>query len=278
MYALAATAPQHVRPVAHCTTTWPAAFKESVDFVSLHYDCSADPDDFQSMVADRALLEATFGTVWLKEHVIPVAGTFGTNVMYQQRGCERVLSSAWGDATGFLRAADLSVARSPTELKALRAGAAEITVVRWLATLQRGGTIYIKEGGPSDFSKQAVELLERHTAGAGRCVYVVQHAKWNEDMSSAGVLEYMKLHTNYLGSLRNNNGPVRDGNIPFQRLRSKVPSGFIAAARASWLGCAWVVALEEFEKLDSWCDWQNGAQHFRAGECIDFRFHCPHQI
>lgn len=72
----------------HCNGSWPAAFDSARDLISLHYDCSADPDDFESAVADRAVLERTFGTVWLFSHVVPVAGTFGTNTDYQQSGVQ----------------------------------------------------------------------------------------------------------------------------------------------------------------------------------------------
>ena len=60
-----------------------------------------------SAVADRALLERSYGTAWLRAHVVPTAGTYGTNTDYQQHGCEATMHATWGDATGFLRASTL---------------------------------------------------------------------------------------------------------------------------------------------------------------------------
>lgn len=68
-----------------CSGVWPeGGFDAERDLISLHYDCSADPDDFMSAVADRALLERRYGAAWLSSHVVPAAGTFGTNTDYQQ--------------------------------------------------------------------------------------------------------------------------------------------------------------------------------------------------
>lgn len=139
-----------------CTGHW-KAFDKSLDVINLHYDCAADPDDLTSSVADRTLLERVYGTTWLRSRVIPVIGTFGKNTYYQEAQCERVAQAVWGDSTGFLRAS------WPSAPAAIGASVRELAVEHveraWAAAIARGGQVYVKEGGQSDFTQEGENHL-----------------------------------------------------------------------------------------------------------------------
>ena len=231
-------------PNASIMSNRPTVFNPAKDLLALHYDCSPDPDDFTSSAADRALLEATFGTAWLPSHVLPAIGTYGRNTAYKEESCERVAQAVWGDSTGYLRAAANNASH--------RALAVEYARERWAHTLAAGGQVYVKEGGQSDFTKDVVSGLEAWHAGSGKCVHVVQHAVWNEQQNHPGVTPYVIRYADYLGPLGNHRGPITDGNGPLQASRRKPNfaqiAPFVAAARASWMACAWNVAIEEFER------------------------------
>jgi len=252
---------------AQCTGEWPAAFAPEADVVSLHYDCASDPDDLESVVADRAMLETKFGRAWVRAHALAVAGTFGTNERYERVACERVLEACWRSLGGFLRAG--ADARDETE--ALREVASDELARFWNASVVRGGQVYVKEGGQSDLTRLAVSKLDRLRPGAARCVHVVQHSAWNEAHNSEGVTAWVRENADYVGPLATGSGPVDDGNALLQRpspAHVPIPPGFAAAARRSWLGCAWNLAFETFEELESWCP---GAPRFSTPhQCVDF--------
>mmetsp|Transcript_11344 Transcript_11344/g.28999 ORF Transcript_11344/g.28999 Transcript_11344/m.28999 type:complete len:623 (+) Transcript_11344:6-1874(+) len=245
-----------------CTRGWPAAFNASLDFVSLHYDCSADPDDFESMVADRLVLESTWGTEWLKKHVIAVGGTYGTNLNYQRIACEKVLQATWGDVGAAVRAG-VGQNEARQEHAQVRAAAVQLAFAQYSAVLSRGGRIYVKEGGQSDFTFGVLNEIEVWQPGAARCVHVVQHAHWNEQTTSPGILQ--RMSRGMVGSYTK----IGDGNRELQRRNWALAGSFVKAARASWLGCAWELALAEFAKLPSYC-FGSPPRKLGVDRCIDF--------
>ena len=68
-----------------------------------------------------------------------------------------------------------------------------------MATLSRGGDIWIPEAGQSDFSAALVrQIRERNPQIETRVrIHIVQHSQWNEDVTSEESLAYVKAHTNY---------------------------------------------------------------------------------
>ena len=245
----------------------PSAFDPRVDLLALHYDCSPDPDDMQSLAADRTLLEHTFGLAWVRLHVVPVIGTFGKNDAYKSASCERVAQAAWGDVTGFLRASEPTTAlpadgrvwkwqwHGSTPASSVggwqRApGSVGKAMSRWHTTLEAGGQVFVKEGGQSDFTTEVVGRLEARWPGIGRCVHVVQHAKWNEEQNGEGVTSLVENFTDYLApvGVARGTGVVTDGNKPLAAFNKLQNALFVAAANASGWACAWRVAFEEFGK------------------------------
>jgi hypothetical protein len=73
--------------------------------------------------------------------------------------------------------------------------------VRSLATgvIQNGGKIWIAEGGQSDFSAALIRLLyvELPEADLKNAVHIVQHADWNEEVTTPEDLEYVRTAATY---------------------------------------------------------------------------------
>ena len=239
--------------MSSCTGTWPERFDPSRDQLTLTYDCSPDPDDLESAVADRALLQATFGLDWLtSERVLPVGGTFGDNGWQSGRflepACEMLLRAVWEDTTGYMLAGSRNASLHGTR----RASAASRIFLAWKATIERGGQIYVKEGGQSDVSVKAARLLDGWRPGSARSVHIVQvreaalassgllcgllcllwpslpslpsptfhrlrvhpaqHAPWNERQTGRGAIAWALSHTDYCPP-----AVVGDGNFDMQR-------------------------------------------------------------
>ena len=131
------------------------------------------------------------------------------------------------------------------------------------ATLERGGRVYIKEGGQSDFSWDVIQLVEGWHPGSARCVHVVQHAGWNELTTSAGVLHSLKRVTGEYQL-------ISDGNVELAKRNWYLSDAFAAAARASWLGCAWSLAFDAFSSVPCYCPGMSSPQRQTATGCIDF--------
>lgn len=274
-----------------CMGHWPAALNASSDLISLHYDCAPDPDDMESAVADRILLEGVLGTAWVRAHVLAVVGTFGArSPAYRGAPCERVVRAVWDDVLDV----PVQVAGAqPGQLHAWRTRRARLGAVRgvfptWSAALAKGGHVYVKEGGPSDFTALVLARVaaaqQRTSAPAGPCVHVVQHSAWNEAHADPRALAVVRNCTlcDYRGPKATGRGPLADGNLALQRPAMDprcpaclphpgallVPPGFAEQAHVSRLGCAWDIAFEEFARADSWC--AGPVRRAGPGTCIDF--------
>ena len=233
------------------SAAWPDTFDADIDLISLHYDCSPDPDDFESMVADRAVLERRFGFDFLAHHVVAVIGTYGTNQDYKQLGCERVLNATWTSIGVGVRAHS-----------AVRREAVSIVSRRYREALSIGGRVYVKEGGQSDFTLAVARALEAWQPGSARGIFVVQHSEWNEQTTSEGKLAALK-------SITGEYQRISDGNVELCRKDWAQAGPFVEAARVSWLGCAWQIAFDEFSHEGSWCHgWP--PHHARPDTCLDF--------
>ena len=89
------------------------------------------------------------------------------------------MHATWGDATGYLRTSTREPPRAE-RTATLRQAAAVEAAARWLAAIERGGQVYVKEGGQSDFTLAVLGEVELHRQGAAGCVHLVQHSQWNE--------------------------------------------------------------------------------------------------
>ena len=163
-------------------------FDPDGNLLSLHYDHAPDRDDGQSAVADRVILETEFGSDWLSAHVLPVSGAYGLNAAEFNPASDAVMDAAWNDVGGWVAAHDD------------RAAALETMTERWVATLQAGHDVWVKEGGQSDLSAEAVRRIRASMPNVDTRtrIHVVQHADWNEDQTTPEALAFVREHTDYV--------------------------------------------------------------------------------
>lgn len=164
----------------------PAPFDSARDVIALHYDHAPDLDDGQSASADRTVLQSTYGTRWMGTHLVIVSGTCGLNAPTFVKKSDRVMRVVWGDR--WLAAHD----RWKPSVSAAAA--------RWTSAIERGGRVWVKEGGQSDFTADVVALIKvmRASIDPRRSVIVVQHSDWNEQQTTPAKLAYTKANTHYV--------------------------------------------------------------------------------
>jgi len=185
-------------------------FDPRVDLVSLHYDHAPDRDDGQSAAADRTLLQCLYGFAWLSRHAIAVSGACGENAALFDPGSDAVMDEVWNACGGWLAGHD-----DPEGVRA------ELTR-RWLAVLDTGGHVWVKEGGQSDLTADVVERIRarRPALETRDRIHVVQHSRWNEDQTTDAALATVRAHTAYLA--------IRDANAYLNRKGGD--AGFVRAA------------------------------------------------
>ena len=240
--------------ISYCTKNFPINFNNLNDHISLHYDMSYDPDDYISAVADRVILETKYGTNFLKNQTTRVIGTCGGSCSGYNTPANKLMQYTYGDVGNY----EITIAANDP-IKYSKAMNYELSFYK--STILRGGRIFVKEGGESDFTKKIVEELEKWFLGSGKCVYIVQHSITNENNNGKGVLSYIKSKTNYI--------KISDGNIPYRksnwRLNGK--SFDFYALQTKW-ECAWQFAFDEFKKKRSYCPGLSGNQPIQ--KCVDF--------
>mgnify|MGYP006295276279 CR=1 FL=1 len=156
-------------------------FDKEKDLLLAHYDCKTDVDDLHSVAALVTLMsDPDYSDV--RYHA--VAGAYGIqegpyvppNDLFQLAFGEK-----WSDAHNHFQTA-------VGEVK---------TLVK--ETLSKGGDIWIADGGQSDFSAAVVKAVRADLPGlnTSQRIHVVQHANWNEEVTSPESLRYVKEKTSY---------------------------------------------------------------------------------
>lgn len=164
-------------------------FDKEKDLLLVQYDCKTDVDDLHSVAAFITLMSHS-GFSKIKYHA--VAGTYGIqeglyvppNDLFQL-----AFGNNWTDAhRNFKTAVD--------QVKAIIE-----------ATLANQGDIWIAEAGQSDFSAELVKNIQADMPerDISQRIHVVQHADWNEQVTSPGSLRFIKQNTDYR--------KIPDGNI-----------------------------------------------------------------
>jgi hypothetical protein len=205
-----------------------AEFRPQRVLLVLGYDHAPDRDDGHSAAADRTILQSLFGTAWIREHVVPVSGAYGTNGAEFDPRSARVMDAAWGDAGGWLDA------------HAERDSAIATLTRRWIAALDAGVDVWIKEGGHSDLTAAVTRRVHAARPGiaTNRRVHVVQHSDWNESHTTPAALAYVKQYTDYIRIGDANRYLAVDGG----------DSAFQAAALASpAFGRVWRAAFDYYD-------------------------------
>lgn len=160
-------------------------FDPSRDLLVANYDSKPDVDDLQAVAA--------LGTI-LRDPRFACVDYIATH-------------GAYGTQTGkFLPAAklfDLAFGNQWVDAHADRELAVSRLVGRVTAALSQGGTIWVTEAGQSDVT---AAVLRRVPEAARSQVHVIQHSDWNESVTSAEALAFVKAEAQY--------HKIADGNFP----------------------------------------------------------------
>ena len=156
-------------------------FNRDKDLYLAQFDVKTDVDDVHSVAAVATMLaDPRFSKV--RYHA--VAGTYGIQeglYVPAERVFDLAFGDHWSDAHGdFDKALD--------EVRSLS-----------IETLEDGGSIWIAEAGQSDFSAALIRNIQGLIPEAivKDRVYVVQHADWNEEVTTAEDLAFVKEFASY---------------------------------------------------------------------------------
>jgi hypothetical protein len=188
------------------------------DLISLHYDHAPDRDDGHATVAGKVVTDSLGITPWV------VGGAYGRNKASYQVDSEAVMDITWGS--------------NWTNAHADWDEAVQATADTWQTTLNRGGDIWIAEGGQSDLSADVVRELLRRDASIDTAnrIHLVQHSAWNENKTTSSDLSYVRDNTNYV---RIDDGNDQNGTADL----NAATSGWEDRALESRWGAAWEAAF-----------------------------------
>lgn len=156
-------------------------FNIEKDLLVMQFDCKTDVDDIHSAAAFKTLMSSSeFKTV----NYFAVAGTYGIqdglyvppNKLFRQAFADK-----WTDA------------------HANREKAVEEMKNVTLACLHKGGSVWIAEAGQSDFSAELIKAIQKNApdVNTSERIHIVQHSDWNEEVTSANSLAFVKANSNY---------------------------------------------------------------------------------
>ncbi|MEQ8707294.1 MAG: hypothetical protein RIC19_25400 [Phaeodactylibacter sp.] len=156
-------------------------FNKEKDLLLVQFDCKTDVDDLQTAAALATLL-ADSNFTHINYHA--VAGTYGIqeglyvppNNLFQLAFGEH-----WTDAHNNMESAVEKV--KPLVIK----------------TLSNQGNVWIADAGQSDFSAELVQAVQKDLPEikTSKRIHVVQHADWNEEVTTPEKLAFVKQNTAY---------------------------------------------------------------------------------
>jgi len=157
------------------------AVPQQDDALYLHYDCAPDPDDIHAIAAGRILTRS----LGVEPNV--VVGAHGYQLGGQFRnGCITMANQAYGN--DYLQVQN-------------NFGLAQGVAQEWDTVIRNGGTVYVAEGGPSDFTFEVLQRMNQSPSN----VTVVQHSTYNETHTRDSSLNFVRNNTNYIR--------IADGNV-----------------------------------------------------------------
>ena len=219
-------------PAAVAPIATSGSYDPQRDLIALHFDHAPDRDDGHAAVA------ALMVTRQLNLTVQVVAGTYGlfSSDRYVAAS-EPLMSIVWGSQW-------LNAHRDFN-------GSVNTVVNRWASVLAAGGSIWVAEGGPSDFTAAVVARLQSlHSEFDTRQrIHLIQHSVWNEDHSSPVALDYVRANTRYV-NIDDGNNPNATADLRFE---SHNNGAFVSRALTSNYANEWAAAfayLSPSEKLD----------------------------
>jgi hypothetical protein len=157
-------------------------FKKGKDFLLIQFDCKTDVDDLQTVAALSTLLtDSNFTNI----NYHAVAGTYGI-----QEGLyvppNDLFQLAFGD--------------NWTDAHNNKKGAVEKVKSLVIKTLVQDGNLWIADAGQSDFSAELVHAIQKDLPKieTSKRIHVVQHAEWNEEVTTPEKLDFVKRNTDYI--------------------------------------------------------------------------------
>lgn len=215
-------------------------FDRDKDLYLAHFDLKTDVDDVHSVAAVATMLaDPRFSKI--RYHA--VAGTYGIQAgLYVP--AEGVFDLAFGENWSNAHA---DFDKALDEVRSLS-----------IETLNDGGSIWIADGGQSDFSAALIRSMEEliPESTAKERIHVVQHADWNEEVTTAEDLAFVKASASYQ--------KIPSGNAP-----GNGSPGFRSTTAVNWqeyvsdvrLTKTWTAAMEVANKY-------NGADDRYLNEAI----------
>jgi hypothetical protein len=204
-------------------------FDRDQDIYLAHFDLKTDVDDVHSVAGVATMLaDPRFSKI--RYHA--VAGTYGIQeglYVPAEDVFDMAFGQHWSDAHGDLDKALDEVRRLSIE------------------TLNDGGSVWIAEGGQSDFSAALIrsikEMMPESTVKDR--IHVVQHADWNEEVTTAEDLALVKEAASYK--------KIPDGNATGNGspgFRSETPVNWQDHVSDARLTEIWTAAIEIANKYN----------------------------
>ena len=208
-------------PISPSSESATDAFDRNLDLISLHFDHTT-PSDSHATVAAQTITDILGVDRWV------VSGTYGTNPDAYLVNSEPLMDITWGN--GNWRNADDNLTDVVAE-----------TANRWEATLNRGGDVWVAEGGQSDFTADVVrELLLRRASTPTQRIHVVQHSQDNETTTTPADLTFIQANSDYIA--------IADGSIANTTADLEgATDGWKEAALDSQRSEAWSAAFEQLD-------------------------------
>lgn len=157
-------------------------FNIEKDLLLVQFDCKTDVDDLHTVAAFATLVSRH---AYSKINYHAVAGTYGTqeglyvppNDLFQL-----AFGDNWTDAHNNMQ------------------GGVEKVKPRVIKTLVAGGDVWIADAGQSDFSAELVKAIQKDLPEieTSKRIHVVQHAEWNEEVTTPEKLDFVKQNTEYI--------------------------------------------------------------------------------
>jgi len=180
-------------------------FDRNKDLYLAHFDAKTDVDDIHSVAAVATMLaDPRFSEV----NYHAVAGTYGI-----QEGlyvpAEELFNLAFGEHWSDAHASFDKALHEVSDLA--------------VETLKDGGSIWIADAGQSDFSAALIRRIQEliPDAAVKDYIHIVQHADWNEEVTTPDDLAFVKASASY--------HKIPDGNA----LGNGTP-GFRSDTTVSW--------------------------------------------
>lgn len=156
-------------------------FNKGKDLLLVQFDCKTDVDDLQTAAALATLLSDTNFTN-INYHA--VAGTYG-----MQEGLYVPPNDLF----------QLAFGENWTDAHENMKGAVEKVKPLVIKTLSTDGHVWIADAGQSDFSAELVKAVQKDLPEieTSKRIHVVQHADWNEEVTTPEKLHFVKQNTDY---------------------------------------------------------------------------------